>query len=81
LTQGCAESLSWLMLPESLDLPTALKLLGLDEVPLDYEELARQVAWHQPAAKAWSESQSLAYRTVWEAVERRIEHTDDGVSG
>ncbi len=65
----------------SLELPAALTLLDLEEVPEDFSELSRQVAWHQPAVQAWSESQSLAYRVVWEAVEQKIEHPGDCLSG
>jgi hypothetical protein len=53
----------------------------LDQLPEDFGELSRQVAWHQPAVQAWSESQSLAYRVVWEAVEQRIEHPGDPLNG
>lgn len=66
---------------QSLDLPEALTLLGLEQLPEDFGELSRQVAWHQPAVQAWSESQSLAYRVVWEAVEQRIEHPGDPLNG
>jgi hypothetical protein len=66
---------------QSLDLPEALTLLGLDQLPEDFGELSRQVAWHQPTVQAWSESQSLADRVVWEAVEQRIEHSAETISG
>lgn len=66
---------------QSLDLPEALTLLGLEQLPEDFGELSRQVAWHQPAVQAWSESQSLADRTVWESVEQRIEHPAETLSG
>ncbi len=66
---------------QSLDLPEALTLLGLDQLPEDFGGLSRQVAWHQPAVQAWSQSQSLAYRVVWEAVEQRIEHPAETLSG
>jgi hypothetical protein len=60
------------MLPHSPDVPTALKLLGLSAIPEDFETLASKVAWTHPAAEAMSDTQSLAYRVVWEAVEKRI---------
>lgn len=66
---------------QSLDLPEALTLLGLDQLPEDFSELSRQVAWHQPTVQAWSESQSLADRVVWEAVEQRIEHSAETLNG
>lgn len=65
----------------SLELPEALSLLDLERLPEDFGDLSRQVAWHQPAVQAWSESQSLAYRVVWEAVEEKIEHPADSLSG
>lgn len=61
------------MIPDPPDVATALDLLGLTMVPEDFEPLACQVAWTQPAAVAMSDTQSLAYRVVWEAVEERID--------
>lgn len=66
---------------QSLDLPEALTLLGLEQLTEDFGELSHQVAWHQPTVQAWSESQSLADRVVWEAVEQRIEHPAETLNG
>lgn len=61
------------MYPESLDLRMALELLELDGIPDDFEDLARKVVKTHPAADALSDAQSMAYRVVWEAVEKRIQ--------
>ena len=61
------------MVPDPPDVATALDLLGLTVVPEDFEALACQVAWTHPAAVAMSDTKSLAYRVVWEAVEERID--------
>ncbi|MCP9859239.1 hypothetical protein [Cyanobium sp. Cruz-8H5] len=61
------------MIPDPPDVATALDLLGLTVVPEDFEALSCQVAWTHPAAVAMSDAQSLAYRVVWEAVEKCIE--------
>ncbi|MCP9841632.1 hypothetical protein KBY93_13460 [Synechococcus sp. J7-Johnson] len=66
------------MVLNSPDVATALDLLGLTVVPEDFEALACQVAWTHPAAEAISDAQSLAYRVVWEAVEKRIESRKGG---
>jgi hypothetical protein len=66
------------VVPDKPDVATALELLGLTEVPEDFEALACQVAWRHPAAEAISNAQSLAYRVVWEAVEERIEGRTGG---
>ncbi|MCT0219318.1 hypothetical protein KQ304_09965 [Synechococcus sp. CS-1329] len=65
----------------SLDLPEALNLLDLDQLPEDFGELSRQVAWHQPATKPWGKTETLAYRVVWQAVEQHVEHLGESVSG
>ncbi len=62
------------MIQASMDLPTALDLLDLDDLPETFDQLARQVAWHQPAAQPWSPAQTLAYRLAWQAVEDRTDH-------
>ncbi len=64
------------MIPDPPDVATALDLLGLAVVPEDFEALAGQVAWTHPAAVAMSDTQSLAYRVVWEAVEERRRQPD-----
>lgn len=61
---------------QTMDLPTALELLELDDLPETFDQLARRVAWHQPAAKPWSEAQTLAYRMAWQAVELRTDHLE-----
>jgi len=53
----------------SADLTNALQLLGLPCIPCNSEELARSIAAHHPASKAWSSAQSAAYRTIWEALD------------
>ncbi|MBC1261017.1 hypothetical protein FQK07_06960 [Synechococcus sp. BSF8S] len=69
------------MTVHSLDLPEALTLLDLEDLPEDFGELSRQVAWHQPATQPWGESETQAYRVVWEAVEQHVEHPDESLSG
>ena len=62
------------MIPDPPDMATALDLLVLTVVVSgDFEGLACQVAWTHPAAVAISNTQSLAYRVAWEAVEERID--------
>jgi len=53
----------------TVDLTNALQVLGLASIPSTNEELARSVAAHHPASRAWSSAQSAAYRTVWEALD------------
>lgn len=66
------------MVLNSPDVATALELLGLTEVPEDFEALACKVAWTHPAAEAISDAQSLACRVAGEAVEERIESRSEG---
>jgi hypothetical protein len=67
------------MVPDSLDLPMALELLGLETIPDGFDELARRVVRTHPAADALSDVQSVAYRVVWQELERRmLERTGAG---
>lgn len=53
----------------TLDLPRAMRILGLTTLPRNRQELARRIAANHPASNPWNRVQTLAYRTVWESLQ------------
>lgn len=53
----------------SADVKAALAVLGLRSLPRSRADLARRVAAHHPASRAWSALHTAAYRKLWEALE------------
>jgi hypothetical protein len=50
------------------DVPAALALLGLRDLPGNRQQLARLVAARHPASRPWKAAHSAAYRVLWRAL-------------